>query len=83
MPWEAVAQGKVGSEIDPLEDDHGYERVGVLESSGSGTQPTDRRVVGLGDPVGQLPLDIDGGLDRGPVVADGAGELDERGQPRA
>jgi hypothetical protein len=46
---EAVAQGKVGSEVGAVEQDHGDERVGVLEPAGSGTQPADRSVVGLGD----------------------------------
>ena len=73
--------GQVGGDAGAVEHDHGDEGVGVVEAAGVGADAADGGVVGLGDPVGELPFD--GRFDRGPVAADGAGQLDERGQLRA
>ena len=73
--------GEVGGVAASVEEDHGDEGFGVVEPAGVGAQAADAGVDGLGEAIGQSPLD--GVADRGPVVADAAGEFHERGELRS
>jgi hypothetical protein len=56
--------------------DRGWWKPLALRRIKRACEPPIDGVVGLGDPVGE-PI-LDGGLDRGPVAADRAGQFHER-----